>query len=503
MINFSQILEFVKSSFEEELSPTAYSMWIAPLKLTKFNKHEIMLEASNDFYRDIVSSKYSDKFCEKFKRFLGFPINIKFTSAEQPDEQLDNLKLTDDYETEDLYDNVDDYSNINNYNYDFNNNAQHFNNNNNSYNNNNNYNNDNDNFQINSTSNENQQPINSKLDDRYTFKNFIVGNNNSFAYAACKAVAQNPNPSEVYNPLFIYGPSGLGKTHLLRAIENEVKINKPKLNVMYIYCEAFTNEFITALANKTTRNFHDKYRNNVDYLLIDDIQFLAGKIQTQEEFFHTFNELHKNGKQIVLTSDRPPKEIKTLEERLRTRFDWGLLADISPSEFETRVAIIERKSEILGISIPVEIVNYVAENLKNNVRQLEGAVKKFKAYKLLENSSPTISMAKSIIQDILNNNKPTPMTISQIVSEVSKTFNVSEKDIKGNSRQAKIAKARHIAIYIVKEITNAPYDVIGKEFSNRNHSTIIHSLRQVKDILEKEPEQKEVVEDIIQNIRAR
>lgn len=471
MINFSQILEFVKSSFEEELSPTAYSMWIAPLRLVGFNDSELTLAASDDFYRGIVSSKYGNRLREKFNSLLGFQINLKFVADETSEYLTSN-------ETESS---VSDIYGIGNFQTD----------------------NDLIDTNIDNIKNENAlKTTNFKLDERYTFQNFIVGNNNSFAYAACKAVAQNSNPTEVYNPLFIYGPSGLGKTHLLRAIENEVRRNKPELKVLYIYCEAFTNEFIAALANKTTREFHNKYRDNVDYLLIDDIQFLAGKIQTQEEFFHTFNELHKNGKQIVLTSDRPPKEIKTLEERLRTRFDWGLLADISPSEFETRVAIIERKSEILGISIPNEVVEYVAKNLKNNVRQLEGAVKKFKAYKLLKNSSPSISMAKSIIRDILNNDKPTPVTIEQIISEVSKTFNVSTKDIKGNSRQAKIAKARHIAIYIVKEITKAPYEEIGKEFSNRNHSTIIHSLRQVKDILEREPEQKEIVDDIIQNIRA-
>lgn len=485
MINFSQILEFVKSSFEEELSPTAYSMWIAPLKLVEFRNSEITLAASNEFYKNIVSSKYGERLQNKFNQFLGFQVSLKFIAEE-----------TTKNSTENSYDN---FSNNSDYDYNYNSdyeNSTDYSTNENSYNN-------NIYFQNNTKNEKTIKNIDFKPDERYTFQNFIVGNNNSFAYAACKAVAQNSNSTEVYNPLFIYGPSGLGKTHLLRAIENEVKKNKPETNVMYIYCEAFTNEFITALANKTTREFHNKYRDNVDYLLIDDIQFLAGKIQTQEEFFHTFNELHKNGKQIVLTSDRPPKEIKTLEERLRTRFDWGLLADISPSEYETRIAIIERKSEILGISIPNDIVEYVAKNLKNNVRQLEGAVKKFKAYKLLENSPPTISMAKSIIRDILNNNKPTPVTIEQIVSEVSKTFNVSEKDIKGNSRQAKIAKARHIAIFIVKEITKAPYEEIGKEFSNRNHSTIIHSLRQVDYILKKEPKQKEIIDDIIQNIRAK
>ena len=454
--SFTQILEIVKDSFAQELSQTAYSLWIAPLKLIEFKSYEITLAAPDDFYTNIVFSIYGDKLKNKFKDFLGFNVELKILSEERLNKLNLKNKIYDDTQIkEEIHEKIEDtdYENL-------------------------------------------------KNNERYTFQNFIVGNNNSFAYAACKAVAQSKNSTEVYNPLFIYGPSGLGKTHLLRAIEHEVKRTRPNIRIMYIYCEAFTNEFITALTNKTTREFHKKYRDNIDYLLIDDIQFLAGKTQTQEEFFHTFNELHNNGKQIVLTSDRPPKEIKTLEERLRTRFDWGLLADISPSEFETRVAIIERKSEVLGISIPNEIVEYIAKNLKNNVRQLEGAVKKFKAYKLLENNPPSITIAKTIIRDILNNDKPTPVTIEQIISEVSKTFNVSEKDIKGHSRQAKIAKARHIAIFIVKEITNAPYEEIGKEFSNRNHSTIIHSLRQVNEILKNEPAQKELVDDIIQNIRA-
>lgn len=459
--SFIHILEIVKESFAQELSQTAYNLWIAPLKLIEFKNYELTLAAPDDFYANIVFSKYGEKLRDKFQDFLGFKIKLTILSEERLNKLESKPKLYDDTPIkEEIHEKIEtnDYENLKN--------------------------------------------TDLKNNERYTFQNFIVGNNNSFAYAACKAVAQSKNSTEVYNPLFIYGPSGLGKTHLLRAIENEVKQTRPDITIKYIYCEAFTNEFITALANKTTREFHNKYRDNVDYLLIDDIQFLAGKTQTQEEFFHTFNELYNNNKQIVITSDRPPKEIKTLEERLRTRFDWGLLADISPSEFETRVAIIERKSEILGISIPDEVVEYIAKNLKNNVRQLEGAVKKFKAYQLLENSPPSISIAKTIIRDILNNDKPTPITIEQIISEVSKTFNVSEKDIKGNSRQAKIAKARHIAIFIVKEITNAPYEEIGKEFSNRNHSTIIHSLRQVDLILRKEPVQKELIDDIIQNIRA-
>ncbi len=455
MIDFTQILELVKLNFENELSPTAYSLWIAPLKPVELKSTEIILSAEDEFHKNIVISKYGDRLSRKFEELLGFSVTVKIINAMENQNNNENLNKT------------------NFMNYDSLVNEQAFSN------------------------------LDLAIDERYTFQNFIVGNNNSFAYAACKAVAQNSEikSSEAYNPLFIYGPSGLGKTHLLKAIEHEVKTTKPNLNVLYIYTESFTNELINSIYQKTTQEFHEKYRK-VDYLLMDDIQFLAGKTQTQVEFFNTFNELHQIGKQIVLTSDRPPKEIKTLEERLRTRFEWGLLADISPSEFETRVAIIERKSELLGIKIPNDVIEFIAKNLKNNVRQLEGAVKKLKAYKLLENCPPSMSTAKSIIRDILNNDKPTPVTIEQIISEVSKTFNVSEKEIKGNSRQAQIAKARHIAIYIVKEITKAPYEEIGREFSNRNHSTIIHSLRQFEKILEKEPDQKEIVDDIIQNIRA-
>ncbi|MDE5852717.1 MAG: chromosomal replication initiator protein DnaA, partial [Oscillospiraceae bacterium] len=335
--------------------------------------------------------------------------------------------------------------------------------------------------------------INENSDYQYTFDNFIVGSTNSFAYAACKAVSQHQ--SGAYNPLFIYGPSGMGKTHLLLAIRHKVKNTNPALNVVYINGEAFTNEFITAIEQEKTREFHEKYRN-VDFLLMDDIQFLAGKIQTQEEFFYTFNELHQIGKQIVLTSDRPPKDIKTLENRLRTRFEWGLLADIAPSDFETRVAIVRRKAQLLQIDIPDEVINYIAKNLKNNIRQLEGAVKKIKAYKLLADSSPSIAMAQSVIRDILNDDQPTPVTIEKIISEVSRTFNVSESDIRSTKRQSQIAKARHISIYVVREITQLPYEEIGKEFSNRDHSTITHSLKKVEMLIKKDSKQKEIIEDI-------
>ncbi len=449
MVNFANVVDVVKSGLENELSPTAYHLWISPIKAVELKNSNVVLSLKNDFQKNIIMTKYNRMLCEGFKNVLGFDVTIEII-IDDDENNIKNISnnLNDDKKQSQFEQNIYD--------------------------------------------------INKNSDYQYTFDNFIVGSTNSFAYAACKAVSQHQ--SGAYNPLFIYGPSGMGKTHLLLAIRHKVKNTNPTLNVVYINGEAFTNEFITAIEQEKTREFHEKYRN-VDFLLMDDIQFLAGKIQTQEEFFYTFNELHQIGKQIVLTSDRPPKDIKTLENRLRTRFEWGLLADIAPSDFETRVAIVRRKAQLLQIDIPDEVINYIAKNLKNNIRQLEGAVKKIKAYKLLADSSPSINMAQSVIRDILNDDQPTPVTIEKIISEVSRTFNVSESDIRSTKRQSQIAKARHISIYVVREITQLPYEEIGKEFSNRDHSTITHSLKKVETLIKNDLKQKEIIEDIINNIR--
>ena len=261
-----------------------------------------------------------------------------------------------------------------------------------------------------------EEPEKPKLDEKllpsgrydFTFENFIKGPSNQFAYAAAQAVAANP--SGAYNPLFIYGPSGLGKTHLLNAIQIEIKKNHPDYNIVYVDCEMFTNEIITAVKTATTEQFRQKYRQ-ADVLLIDDIQFLAGKESTQEEFFHTFNTLHNDGRQIVIASDRPAKEIKSLEERLRTRFEWGLTADIQPPDFETRVAIVKRKAELLNLDLPDDVAEYIANHLKQNIRQLEGAVKKLNAYYMLEGIAPCIGVTTTAIKDTLNDSQPIPVTI--------------------------------------------------------------------------------------------
>lgn len=337
-------------------------------------------------------------------------------------------------------------------------------------------------------------------DYEYTFDTFIVGPSNKFAHAASMAVATKP--AELYNPLFIYGNSGLGKTHLLYAICNEIKQNSPNTNIIYIKGDEFTNELIEAIQKGTTTQFHNRYRN-ADVLLVDDIQFIAGKDSTQEEFFHTFNTLYEAKKQIVLTSDRPPKDIATLEERLLTRFEWGLTADVQPPNFETRIAIINRKAELLGMKLDVNVTEYMANHLKNNIRQLEGAVKKMKAYHLLNGYPLNINTAQAAISDIINNDQPVPVTIEKIIEEVSRTYGTTPADIRSSKRSANISNARQVSMYVVREITDMPMAGIGSEFGGRDHSTVVYAIQQVEKNIKKNPKMRATVEDIIKNIRDR
>lgn len=336
--------------------------------------------------------------------------------------------------------------------------------------------------------------------DDYTFERFIVGSSNKFAHAAAYAVAQRPAAEN--NPLFIYGNSGLGKTHLMYAIANVLRRTHPEFRIIYVKGEDFTNELITAIQKADVQSFRNKYRV-VDLLLLDDVQFIAGKERTQEEFFHTFNTLYQSKKQIVLTSDRPPRDIATLEDRLKTRFEWGLTADILPPDFETRIAIIRHKAKSLDIQIPDSVCEYIANRLKNNVRQLEGTVKKLKAYSLLEKKEPSIAIAQAAISDIINNDQPTSVTIDKIVEEVARTYGVSIEDIRSQKRNANVSSARQVAIYVVREITQIPLAEIGKSFGGRDHSTIVYAIQQVEKSFKKDRSAKDKVNDIIKNIRDR
>lgn len=331
----------------------------------------------------------------------------------------------------------------------------------------------------------------------YTFENFIIGSSNRFAHAAAMNVALNPG--KAYNPLFIYGHSGLGKTHLLSAIKHEIEKNDPSANIIYTSGEYFTNELVNCLRNQSNYAFHEKYRN-CDVLLIDDIQFIAAKEATQEEFFHTFNALTNAGKQVALTSDRPPKEMLTLEERLRTRFESGLIADIQPPSLETRMAIINKKAEELEVFLTDDVISFLADNIKKNVRQLEGAVIKIKAYQEVESARPSVSLAKRAIADIINDDQPIPMTIEKIMNEVSRSFNVSPADLRSDKRNANVSQARQVAMYIVSEMTSMSLKAIGREFGGKHYSTVIYSINEIKDKLAQNVALKATVDDIIKNI---
>lgn len=337
-------------------------------------------------------------------------------------------------------------------------------------------------------------------DYEYTFDTFIVGSSNKFAHAASLAVATNPG--QAYNPLFIYGNSGLGKTHLLYAIRKEIIKSDPTKTITYVKGDDFTNEFIESLQNATTSEFRQKYRKS-DVLLVDDIQFIGGKERTQEEFFHTFNTLREANCQIVLTSDRPPKEIKTLEDRLRSRFESGLLADIQPPDYETRMAIIKRKAELLEFNLPDDVTEYIATRLKSNIRQLEGVVKKLKAKNQLYGEKITINVAQKTISDILNNDQPPPLTVEKIIDEVAHTYGVTSDDIRSSKRNSTISNARQVAIYVVREITSLSMKSIGDEFGGRDHSTIVYAINQIEKNMNKDSKLKSMVEDIIKNIRDR
>ena len=310
----------------------------------------------------------------------------------------------------------------------------------------------------------------------YTFDNFIVGNSNKFAHAACVAVANHPATD--YNPLFIYGPSGIGKTHLLYAITNEFKRKRPDIKVIYIKSEDFTNQMIDCMARRNMNEFREKYRS-CDILMIDDIQFIAGKVSTQEEFFHTFNALHEDGKQIILTSDKPPREIKTLEDRLITRFEWGLIADIQPPDHELRMAIIKKKADQVGIEISDEVLEFLAENLRSNIRQIEGAVRKLSAIGFVYGKVITMDVARGCIDELLGGAEPVNVTVDKIFTAVYKKYGIKKEEILGERRTKDIAQARHIAIYLIRNITDMSFPGIGK-ILNRNHTTVISSIDTVE-----------------------
>ena len=317
------------------------------------------------------------------------------------------------------------------------------------------------------------------LNPRYTFDTFVVGNNNKFAHAAALAVSESPG--KMYNPLFIYGGAGLGKTHLMHSIAHFILNENPSKKVLYVTSETFTNELIEAIRNGNNTamtKFREKYRS-VDVLLIDDIQFIIGKESTQEEFFHTFNDLHGNKKQIIISSDKPPKDIETLEARLRSRFEWGLIADITSPDYETRMAILHKKEEIDGYNIDNEIIKYIAMNVKSNIRELEGALNKLIALSKLENKEINTSLAEEALQDIISPDEKKEITPSLIISTVAEHFHITEDDIRSNKRNSEFVYPRQVAMYLCSNMTSVGLKKIGDEMGHRDHSTVLHGSRKI------------------------
>ena len=453
-----EIWSMVQDRMKQQLSSTAMNLWFGDIEIISFSENTLTMATTSEFKMNIIKDKYIAQLEEIFTDFMGFRIKI-VVESKNPSVDIDKIRnqiANEDMLPERERDRED---------------------------------------------REDKQPVLGStmptVNFEYTFDNFIVGSSNKFAHAACIAVADRP--AQDYNPLFIYGPSGLGKTHLLYAVTNEIKTKNPFANIIYIKGEDFTNQMIESLAKKSMAKFRDKYRT-CDVLLIDDIQFIAGKESTQEEFFHTFNALYEEGKQIILTSDRPPKDIQTLEDRLKTRFEWGLIADIQPPDLELRIAIFKNKISQAGITVSDEIITYLAENLRTHIRQIEGAVKKLVAIKFLEGNEITIERAKSIMTELLGGAEPTSVTVDKIFAAIEKKYDVSKSELTGNSRVKNVAQARHVAIYLIKTITDISYPSIGKLF-NRNHSTIISSVDVIEKKIASSPAMEIEINDLIKEIK--
>ena len=356
----------------------------------------------------------------------------------------------------------------------------------------------NNNHNINNNSNNNIIRNYPRLNPKYTFDTFVIGNSNRFAHAACVAVAESP--AKAYNPLFLYGGVGLGKTHLMHAIGHSIMKEQNDAKVVYVSSEKFTNELINSIKSDKNEEFRNKYRN-VDILLIDDIQFIAGKEGTQEEFFHTFNALHEANKQIIISSDRPPKEIPTLEDRLRSRFEMGLITDIQAPDFETRIAILRKKAQMENIEVSNEVTNYIAKNIKSNIRELEGALTSVIEYSSLTNRTISFDLAVEALKDIITTTKNEEITVNRIKEKVASVFNIKMEDFNSKKRTRSIAYPRQIAMYLSRELTDLSLPKIGEEFGGRDHTTVIHAHDKIVKDIQVNEEIKSKIEKIILDLK--
>ncbi|WP_294406168.1 chromosomal replication initiator protein DnaA [uncultured Ruminococcus sp.] len=451
---FAEVLKYCYSlTNENKISEQGYNMWIKVLEPYKLENNTAYLLADSDFVKNTALTAYGAAIKEAFAYVLGFDVDLKILvksegNSVEKDEAEIEVKTAD---------------------------------------------------------------FSEDAKNSLTFDNFIKGKSNELAYAFCIAVAnkydknsdnsKDIDPNKVFNPLIIYGDSGLGKTHLMKAIEHEVKKKNPEMKIIYTTGESFINELVKALEFKDTIRFHEKYRN-ADFLLVDDIQTIAGKDRMQEEFFHTFNDLYNAGKQIVLTSDIAPSKISKLQNRILNRFSLGVQVDVTLPDFETRMAIVKRKAEILDLQLSDSIARIIAEKIKTNIRQLEGTVNKIKALTTYTNENPSISMAQRVIKEIIIENHPAEITVDRILNEVAAAFDLTADDIKSTHRHQNISIARKVSIYVLKEVKGMTYTEIG-EALNKNHSTMTIHYKEIEKTLKENSQLKETVDDIIKNLKER
>ena len=437
---WEEILYIVK--VEHELSDISFKTWLKPLEIHSVSDHTVtILVPSEQMGIDYITKKYMFPIKVAIAEITGKEYEIEFILPEQA-KKTENKKMFSSFH------NAENAANA----------------------------------------------AKANLNPKYTFDTFVVGNNNKFAHAAALAVAESPG--KMYNPLFIHGGAGLGKTHLMHSIAHFVLEQNPEKRVLYVTSETFTNELIDSIRNGNNTamsKFREKYRN-VDVLLIDDIQFIIGKESTQEEFFHTFNDLYESKKQIIISSDKPPKDIETLEARLRSRFEWGLIADISSPDFETRMAILHKKEENDGYHIDNEIIEYIAMNIKSNIRELEGALNKLIALSNLENREITVKLAEEALKDIVSPDEQKELTPSLIIDVVAEHFHITADDIKSNKRSSEIVYPRQIAMYLCSNMTDAGLKRIGAEMGNRDHSTVLHGSRKIASEIKKSDTVRETIE---------
>jgi chromosomal replication initiator protein len=444
--NIADLWDRTLADIQAKVSKPSFDTWLKSTKAHSLQGNSLVVTAPNEFARDWLEERYSPLIAGVLYEITGEEFGVKFIIPQNQAEDGEHVQTPPKVKKDELH---------------------------------------------------SEFPPN-MLNKKNTFDTFVIGSGNRFAHAASLAVAEAP--AKAYNPLFIYGGVGLGKTHLMHAIGHYVLEHNPAAKVVYLSSEKFTNEFINSIRDNKAEDFRNKYRS-VDVLLIDDIQFLAGKESTQEEFFHTFNTLHEESKQIVISSDRPPKEIPTLEDRLRSRFEWGLITDITPPDLETRIAILRKKAKADGLDIPNEAMLYIANQIDSNIRELEGALIRVVAYSSLINKDINADLAAEALKDIIPGSKPKIITVQEIQRVVGEHYNIKLEDFKAKKRTKTVAFPRQIAMYLSRELTDLSLPKIGEEFGGRDHTTVIHAHEKISNLLKTDTQLQRQLKDIQEELK--